>query len=316
MNASRTTKRRGLRFWALLGLSVIGVVLLAAAGSVGVMAYGAAAEWTHPARSISQDTPAAYGLDYEDVVLETEDGLHLAAWYVPSKNGTALIMLHGRGGNRSGDLALAHDLAQAGYGLLLLDLRAHGESEGTVSSLGYNEVRDVRAATRYVQQRPGVDPERIGVYGASMGAAVAIMAAAELPELKAVVADSSYASVEWVVRNQFQKLDGVPPWLGPVVVAMGSWQIGVDASQIAPVQRVGRISPRPLLIVHGEQDEMFLLENAALLAAAAGEPKEIWIGPGVRHTQMYGTDPVAYVNRVSAFYDRALGEGDRRTALP
>lgn len=282
-------------------ISIFGSVLV-----VLFMAYDAASHWTHRARSLPDATPAQYGLEYEDVQLVTEDGLRLAAWYVPSRNRAALLVLHGLGGNRSGDLPMVRDLAELGYGLLVLDLRAHGDSGGTVSTLSFHEVRDVRSATRYLQGRAEVDPERIGVWGASLGAATAIMAAAEMPELKAVAADSSFASVEWLVQQQFQNLDNVPVWLAPVVVTMGSWQTGVNAADIAPARRIGRISPRPVMIMHGELDELFLVENATLLAQAAGEPKVVWIGAGIPHTGLYAADPKTYVQRLGAFFGAAL----------
>jgi dipeptidyl aminopeptidase/acylaminoacyl peptidase len=269
-------------------------------------AYDAAAEWTHPTRKPVTENPSAYGLAYEDVSLATEDGLHLAAWYVPSRGGPALVVLHGIHGNRANDLEFVGQLVQRGYSVLIPDLRAHGDSDGEVSTLGYREVRDVRAATDYLKGRPDVDPERIGIYGPSMGAAVAIMAAAEIPELKVVVADSSFASVEWLVGNQFEKLEQVPGWIAPLVVTMGSLQMGVDARRIAPIEQVARISPRPLMIIHGEADETFLVQNATLLAEAAQEPKEVWIDPGVTHARLWASDPQAYVDRVAGFFDRTL----------
>ncbi len=270
------------------------------------MAYNAAAHWTHPHREAASTTPAAYGLQYEDLRLVTEDNLRLAAWYVPSTSGAAIVMLHGLGGNRGDDLALAADLSSRGYALLIPDLRAHGESEGAASTLSLHEVRDVRAAVNYIEHRPDVDPDRIAVYGASLGAATAIMAASEMPELRAVVADSSFSSIEWVVEHQFKQLESVPQWLAPVVVAIGSWQMGAGAKDIAPVARIGRISPRPVMILHGDLDGTFAVENAELLGNAALEPKELWIYPGVGHTGAYAADPEAYVERVAGFFDRWL----------
>ena len=91
---------------------------------------------------------------------------------------------------------------------------------------------------------------------------------------------------------------------------MGSWQAGVDARDIAPVQRVGQIGPRPIMIIHGDQDEMFSVDNAYLLFQAASDPKELWVMPGVAHpgpgVGPYGTDPQAYVGRVGRFLDAAL----------
>jgi uncharacterized protein len=270
------------------------------------LASSAAYHWTHPARIPTDVTPTVMGLPYEDVSLVTEDGLRLAAWYVPTHNGAAIVMVHGLGTNRTTTLGLTKDLADRGYGLLLLDLRAHGDSEGTVSTLGIHEVRDVRSGVRYLQSRPEVDARRIGIFGGSLGGSVAIMSAAEIPELQAVVVDSTFSSIEWVVEHQFEKLDRVPKWLAPLVVALGGWHAGVDAAEIAPIRHVAEISPRPLLIIHGAEDETFLVENATLLAQAAGPPTELWIIPSVGHTAGYAADPVGYAERILQFFDQAL----------
>lgn len=236
----------------------------------------------------------------------TDDGLQLAAWYVPSHNEAALILVHGIGTNRGDLLPLTRDLAAKGYGLLLFDLRAHGDSDGRFSTLGLREVLDVRAALDYLQRRSEVNGQRIGIYGNSLGAAVAIMAAAEIPQLRSVVADSGFASVSWIVERQFNAVVRAPGWMAPLVVAVGSWQTGVNPDDLAPVRRIATISPRPILIIHGERDSTFLLDNARLLAQAAGEPRELWIVPGAPHSGAYAADPAAYVERVSAFFERSL----------
>lgn len=306
--------RRGTRRYtanlALLALAAgIAGLLVATLG----LACRVAETYTRPIRQAPATTPAAVGLAYEALSLDTEDGLRLAAWYVPPVAPTppgarkpALVLVHGLGSHRGGLLPLARDLARRGYGLLLFDLRAHGESEGQASTLGLLEVRDVRAAVRFLQARPDVDPTRLGIYGQSLGAAVAIMAAADLPALKAVAADSGFASVEWLVRHQFQAFSRLPAGLGPLVVALGGWQAGVDPAQVAPVERIGRISPRPVLLIHGALDETFSVENARLLKQAAGEPSDLWILPGVGHAGAYGADPTAYMDRLARFFGAAL----------
>lgn len=301
---------------------VANLFLCAAAGAgatalplVFALAYIGASTYTQPSRRVSSVIPTDVGLAYEEVRLVAEDSLRLAAWYVPTRSGAALVLLHGIGGNRGQLLSLGRYLAERDYGLFILDLRAHGESEGEASTLGLHEVRDVRAAVNYLLQRPEVDKSRIGIYGASLGASVAIMAAAEVPELQVVVADSGFASLDWLVRSQFDALLALPPWAAPLVVRIGAWQAGVDAAQISPVSQIGRISPRPVLIIHGEQDSLFLVENARLLAEAAREPKEVWLVPDVGHTGAFARDPAEYVGRVAGFFDRALDQARGRRSM-
>jgi dipeptidyl aminopeptidase/acylaminoacyl peptidase len=287
-----------------IGLICCGVVICLS------LAGAAAAHWTHPQRIPPDITPAALGLEYEDVTLRTEDDLRIAAWYVPSENGATIIVVHGLGTNRTSVLGIAQNLAVRGYGVFLPELRAHGNSEGTVSSLGVREVRDIRASMRYLQSRPEVDQERIGIWGASLGGATALLAAGEIEEIRAVVVDSSFSSIEWVAEHQFEKIERLPGWLAPLVVALGSWQADVDARDVAPIRSVGAISPRPLLIIHGLADELFAVENAVLLAEAAGPTAELWILPGVSHTAAYLTDPTAYIDRVATFFKQSLpGDG-------
>jgi uncharacterized protein len=137
------------------------------------------------------------------------------------------------------------------------------------------------------------------------------MAASEIPELRAVVADSTFASMEWLVRNQFSQLESTPDWLAPLELAVGGWQAKANPLDIAPVERIARISPRPVFILHGDVDTMFLVDNARMLYEAAGEPKELWIEPGVGHGGLYDHDPDAFLAKVGGWLDQAL-DGSKR----
>src|SRR5688572_1512241 len=130
----------------VLGRLLFGITVGAVGTISAALTYGwiAAAAWTYPARVAPAKTPADHGLEYETLQLVTEDGLTLAAWYVPSRNGAAMLMVHGISGNRADTLRFGRDLAERGYGVLWFDLRAHGESDGATTSFGVHEVHDAR----------------------------------------------------------------------------------------------------------------------------------------------------------------------------
>src|SRR6266508_5652683 len=144
-------------------------------------------------------TPADRGMaTYENVTITTADGMMLSGWYVPSHNRAAIIALHGSGGNRPAVLGHAALLARHGYGVLLLDVRGHGNSGGQFT-LGWDANLDIDAAIAYLRARPEVDPDRIGALGLSMGGEVAMQAAAHTDKLKAVVSDGAGARSSWIV---------------------------------------------------------------------------------------------------------------------
>ncbi|HWC31059.1 MAG TPA: alpha/beta fold hydrolase, partial [Dehalococcoidia bacterium] len=137
------------------------------------------------------ETPADRGMAYEDVSFETERGLTLSAWLVPSQNGATIITVHGAGKNRATVLDEAEMLARHGYGVLMLDLEGFGDSDGRANAFGWVGARDIHAATAYLASRPDVDPSRIGGLGLSMGGEVLLQAAGESTALKAVVAEGA-----------------------------------------------------------------------------------------------------------------------------
>jgi uncharacterized protein len=199
-------------------------------------------------------------------------------------------------------LVVAH-----GYGALLFDLRNHGQSEGDRTTLGLREVDDVRGATRFVRAQPGVDPAKIALFGHSMGGATVLLAAAQMPEIAAVLAESAYSSAEDNIAEGVQGLTGLPAFpFAPLVLFFGQREAGVDIRAVRPVDVIGQISPRPVLIIHGERDGLIPVQNAYRLYAAAGEPKQLYILPDVSHSGFLQTAPVEYPRRILAFLDAYL----------
>lgn len=252
---------------------------------------------THKARS---DVRAAdLGRPYARVSVRTSDGLTLRGWYVPSRNRAAVIAFPGR----ADPVPHARMLARHGYGVLLLDRRGEGESEGDPNLLGYGGDRDLNAGVRFLRARPDVDPQRIGALGLSVGGELALQAAAQAPGLRAVVAEGAG------VRSYREQLDmtgsgrwtTLPFWAvtSLATAVFGNEPVPPDLESLTP-----RIAPRPLFLIwatHGNGEEV----NAAYLRAA-GEPKLGWEIPEAEHTGGLAARPAEYERRVIAFLDRAL----------
>src|SRR5215207_2031519 len=254
-------------------------------------------------------TPADRGLTtYEDVRLTTTDGLTLVGWYVPSRTGAAIITLHGSGGNRTGTLEHAAMLARHGYGILLLDLRGHGNSGGQVA-LGWDANLDIDAALAYLCTRLDVDPQRIGVLGLSMGGEVAIQAAAHTKWIKAVVSDGAGA------RSLGDRLSGpINPLAVPAMwTSTNAMALFTGLTPPPPLtELIPRIAPRPLLIIsagHGMGGEVELSDR---FYAVAGEPKQHWQIPEAEHTGGLAARPQEYEAKVIAFFDAALTRSSMR----
>jgi uncharacterized protein len=170
----------------LIGLGEFLMVALAVC--YGILPYRYAAEIAYPIRApLTGRTPMDLGLPFRDVYFQTNDHIRLSGWFIPGSNRAAVIVAHAAGANRESMLERGAVLARHGYSILLLDLRAQGESEGGKISFGGE---DVLAAVEFLKKQPEVDPGRIGALGSSLGSMVAVQAAAVSPEIKAVVVDS------------------------------------------------------------------------------------------------------------------------------
>lgn len=285
-----------------LGCLLVAALLIVLVG----LPYGRAYGLVHPARSSIDRSPADLGLPYEDIQLTTSDGLTLTAWYIPPRNGAVVLCVHGLGGNRSQMLEEAAFLYRKKYGILLLDLRNHGESEGDVTTLGLYETRDIAAALAFIRQREGADAA-VAAFGHSMGAAAVLFAAAQLPEIDAVIAVSPFTSLEDNLSEGVRTLTGLDPrFFAPLVLFFGQHQAGVDISTVRPVDVIGSISPRPVLLIHGAKDETLPVRNSYQLYEAARDPKELVVYEGVGHGGFIFQEPKQYPKKVLAFLEQYL----------
>lgn len=254
-------------------------------------------------------TPFEAGVDWESVRIALDNGESLAGWWFSRPQSDRLIVCcHGYRGRKADLLGIGAALWRLGYNVLLFDYRGHGEHAGTRVTVGYRELKDAMAAIRYARQR--LPAARLGIIGYSMGAAVAIMAAARDPDIEAIVADSPFATQRSQILRQMIRTLRVGWWSRQVLFVADHLiyrLAGYRTRDVEPIREVAQIAPRPLLLIHGLEDMLIDPEDSRKLYAAAGEPKELWLVEGVDHCGAYFVDRARYVDRVARFFDAAMG---------
>lgn len=265
-----------------------------------------------------QGNPLSYAppLAFEDLELMTADGLRLAAWYIPApvkQPKGAVLVCHGVGANREDVLPKAQFLAPAGYSCLLFEFRNHGKSQGRRCSLGMRETLDLRAGLAALERKaPGLP---VGIFAQSMGAATAILAAADTPRVAAYVLDSPFASLWEMARENFRH---VPDLLGvPLQYAVSFWgslMVGGSIFDISPEHHVQELEPRPVLFIHGQKDALIPYEHSVRLHAAYRGSKQLWLVPDAWHVAAHLKHGQEYAGRVLEHFDRAMASagGGRR----
>lgn len=272
-----------------------------------VFAWRGATELIHPPHRRANTFPADYHLDFENVAFTTRDGLTLRGWFIPAVNprGT-IVVCHGYTGECSPDLQYAPMFHQRNFNTLYFDFRGHGMSDGDYTSLVYFERFDVLAALDFLRTR-GIN--RAGLFGLSMGGAIALATAPLSPMIVGVVSDCTFAELWRVVAHNGHKR-GAPDWLsgviGWLVVAIASLRLHANLFSADPIHRIGDISPRPILLMHAEKDDDAPVAHAHRLFAAAREPKELWIVPNATHRTIEEAAPDEYHARIINFFEKAF----------
>jgi pimeloyl-ACP methyl ester carboxylesterase len=286
-------------------VAALGVLsLLAAFGYFGVSLL-VAARLSAPAPQAMETTPASVGLEYREVAVGSEDGLRLSGWWVPGREAErAAVLVHGWGGNKSEEhvLKTARIYGEAGYAVLLMDLRGHGESEGERRTLGYQEVRDVRGALRWLEGR-GFEADEVVLHGWSMGAATVVRAAPGTGVV-AVVEEAGYADLPLLLRTQLPEASGLPRFFNGGSFLIAKLFLDFDPWAVRPKDDAARLAVEgtPLYVVHSTADETVPFEHASLFREAYPNA-EYWELGGVEHVAAFEEE--GYEERLLRFLEGA-----------
>ncbi|HSB67242.1 MAG TPA: alpha/beta hydrolase [Anaerolineales bacterium] len=317
------------RIWRVLQWIVIGLVIFVAVAYLGVSAY-AANVLTRPARNIDLQkyNPGVYGLAYEDLTFPARnDGLSIAATYIPSEaNQRAIILVHGYNNSRTngfldGFVSFATKLQEAGFSVLMIDLRGHGQSGDARFTFGIKERWDVLGAVDWLESR-GFLPGKIGVLGYSLGAGSIIGAAAEEPDIGAVWTDSLFADIAPVLENGWTSLSGLPQVFLYSTKAMVRLFYGYDIAASRPIEDLENLDTRPIFMAHCLQDKLIPISNMDQLLAIA-QNAQSWVIPNCdiqtssappadfpevfnNHAIGYTLNPDEYTSKVIEFFDASL----------
>jgi uncharacterized protein len=291
----RTDDHPARRYGRRALLTIAGVF---ASALVVVAGYGYGT--THMGRAVVP--PDRLGVAHEDVTFTTADGLELEGWYIPSRNGAAVIAFPGRNGPQE----KARMLARHGYGVLLFDRRGEGRSEGEPNAWGWGGDADVKAAIDYLQRRPDVDADRIGGIGLSVGGEMMIEAAAETDELAALVSEGAGA------RSTTEDMDHDDPALGKWTFGLAmsvvkSATVAVTSNQAPPanLKALAAKVEQPMLLIAAPNAPTGEQLNRGY-AKAAGTSATLWEIPESDHMGGQESRPREYERRVVGFFDEAL----------
>jgi fermentation-respiration switch protein FrsA (DUF1100 family) len=266
-------RRNGQRGWSSLRLraSLLGLLILL----IPVIAS------LHPLHTVPKRTPAAMGFAFEDVPFQTSDGVRLTGWLIPHPQPRGnVIFCHGHGRNRGHVAGYLQTLHGLGVNVLSFDFRGHGDSEGHTSTFGRREVNDLYAAVAFMNKRfPG---QPVVLVGVSLGAAVALQALPDLPQVGGVWSEAAFARLSSTADYAFSPLPVSlrRPVLGCCFL-LGWLDCGVWAPAVNPIDRLNGVTV-PIFFCHGTMDELVPIADGQALYASYTGPREQWWVQGAR----------------------------------
>jgi fermentation-respiration switch protein FrsA (DUF1100 family) len=258
----------------------------------------------HPPRWGTGPTPAQLGHAYEDVSFRDRAGLTLRGWWIPGTRHRTVVMIHGWTASRQEPMGKAGYILDAGYNVLVFDLRGHGRSDGDYTTIGLVEPDDVAAAVAFARSR---EPGPIALLGYSMGGALAVETGARDHDVAAVVEDSGFGSLENVYRAGFQRLTGLPSLpFGLPLVAIGQVDLHMSLSAVRPIDDAARLH-KPLLAIVGTEDRVVPPAEGYDIYRVAPGPKRLLVVPGAGHVDGYRVAPDRYERTVLSFLAATIG---------
>ncbi|MCC6460988.1 MAG: alpha/beta fold hydrolase [Saprospiraceae bacterium] len=269
-----------MKYWRITG--IVAILLLVVLGFL----YQAAPYMILTPRKFNlAQTPADWGLPFEKITIPTADSLQLNGYWIhqPGDTGkTTIVLLHGVGGCKEHWLPTATWLWQQGYETVLMDARAHGESEGAYCTYGYFEKKDVATVAAWLNnQHPGVS---LGVWGNSMGGAIALQALATVPQLRFGIVESTFADFRTIVFDYQRHRLKIPwRWFADSGIARAAEMAHFEPDSIQPAESARHIR-QPVLLAHGDADTRIRVDyGRQIFANLASSQKELHIIPGAGH---------------------------------
>lgn len=265
-------------------------------------------------------TPFELQIPYRNVKFLASDGVELAGWFLPRKNSRRLVLLLcGRDGRKHRLIGISGGLWRAGFSVFLFDYRGRGESERSRVSVGHYEGRDARAALRKArhlarQVAPKGAPLSIGLLGYSMGGSLALQLAAEKQDLQAVAADCPFSSLPAIIKERQRRNHFYPYWIALwLTTLIIRWRFGYSIDHIDALSAVGKIAPRPLMLIHAMKDQAVSAAHSRRLYEAAAEPRYLLLEEGAGHCGSYFRDRQRYIDTMVDFF-RSSMKKKRRSA--
>ena len=279
----------------------IGAVVLALLLTVVVSMSGCCEQYFYYPTADVYSTPREYDLTFDAVEFPSKDGTRLTGWFIPAvgKAKGTIIHCHGNAENMTSHWQFAKFLPGRGLNLFVFDYRGYGKSDGRPTRRG--TVDDAQAAVDYVCSRSGVDADRVGIFGQSLGGSIATVVAARDKRIKGAVIDSAFSSYQGEAAHQLRAGSLTRPFAG--LLSRLFVRSGSDA-----VDHVAAISPRPILIIHGAADRVVPHEMSRALAEKAGEPKELWLVDGASHLAGSRDEREKFENKVCELFERAFAK--------
>ena len=259
-----------------------------------------------------EDDPGIFGVEYEHVIFSSRgDHLKIAAWYIPNPAAEkAIILVHGRNASKQNAISgkmpkLAAEIFRAGLTVLVIDLRAHGESEGERYMWGVEERRDVLGGVDFLLGE-GFMRGQVAVLGISLGGAAAIGAAAEDDAIGTVILDSTFSDLRALIDPNWKTESGLPKLFLPSVYWMWHVLFGYSLKGIKPVEEIVNIPPRPILILHCQNDKTVDISHAHKLAEAVSEAKLVILN-NCEHAELFRNQPEQYLDALLPFLQEKWG---------
>ena len=275
--------------------SLIAVFLLFAAMSSALWVEGS--RLTASVNHTVGRAPADLGA--EDVKFNGVRGWFVAA----GGEQRCVLLLHGVRSDRTSMVARARFLKKSGFASLLIDLQAHGETQGEKITFGFRESENARAAVAYLRSVRGC--KKIAAIGVSLGGAASLLGNAPLA-VDALILESVYSTIETAVTNRLAiRLGGLAPWAAPLFIHQIPYRLGVPLAALQPLDAIKK-SHAPVLVIGGSADRHTQLEETQRLFNNAAKPKELWIIQDAIHQDFYKFAGALYEQKVLAFLHKHL----------